>query len=45
MGRLLGLNMEWGHIRGKRVQIELFTMSYTTDVGNLLSPMKRGHLS
>lgn len=27
------------------LQIELFTMSYTTDVGNLLSPMKWGHLS
>lgn len=45
MDRLLALNGEEGRTRGKaRLHAEVFTMSYTTDVGNLLSPAKRGHL-
>lgn len=46
MDRLLGLNVEWGCRRGEAgLQVEVFTVSYTTDVGNLWSPMKWGHLS
>lgn len=45
MGRLLGSNMERGCRRGNEVSRLNSTMSHTTDVGTLLSPVKWGHLS